>query len=124
MNDKRSMTKDRDGWAAMYEEILSRNEQLAKEIHRLKELNPEWTADMMKALERAVMERNALRSLCGELVEGLKSIRQLDKTNEYEYGQPDRDGHKPGIGHRWKTPREITRALIPKAQSLLSGEAK
>ena len=29
-----------------------------------------------------------------------------DRTPEYEYGQENRTGMKPGMGQRWKTPKE------------------
>lgn len=39
----------------------------------------------------------------------LQGVYLSDKTPEYEYGQPDRQGRKPGTGQRWKTPKEIAK---------------
>ena len=50
-----------------------------------------------------------LKAENARLVEALKDVERLDKT-EYDYGTPDRNGRLPdGIGQRWRTPREIAR---------------
>lgn len=81
----RAAVGDRNKWADMYIEILDRNKQLANELHRLKQLNPEWTADMMKALERAVAERDKLREENFRLRTDMsKGWYTAEKEAEYE----------------------------------------
>lgn len=46
--------------------------------------------------------------------EALESVFKLDKSREYDYGQADRNGNLPGVGQRWKTPKEIARSVLEK----------
>jgi len=43
--------------------------------------------------------------------EALATVERNDRTPTYEYGEPLRNGTKPGVGQRFKTPREIVRDL-------------
>lgn len=47
----------------------------------------------------------------------LEDCFKLDRSKEYEYGEPNRNGIKPGVGKRWLTPKEL-------AKSALGGEGK
>lgn len=53
-----------------------------------------------------------IQRLCSTALAALRALQGVylsDKTPDYEYGQPDRQGRKPGAGQRWKTPKEIAK---------------
>jgi septal ring factor EnvC (AmiA/AmiB activator) len=64
------------------------------------------------ARENANKDRDAWKQKAERLAEALKSCEQLDRTPEYRYGEPDRQGHMPGIGKRWKTPKEKAKEAL------------
>lgn len=42
----------------------------------------------------------------------LKDAFRLDRSKEYEYGEPNRNGVKPSTGQRWLTPKEIAKEAL------------
>lgn len=72
-------------------------------------------SEVMNEADRIDTDARRIAELEGEverLAKVLKSIPTLDKTPEYEYGEPDRNGNKPGSGKRWKTPAESSRDAL------------
>ncbi|HEX7046996.1 MAG TPA: hypothetical protein VF275_05445 [Gammaproteobacteria bacterium] len=71
--------------------------------------------DLQNAAEEqrlGLIERDALRARIAELEARLLNCYETDRTEEYEYGEPTRNGRKPSAGSRWLTPKEMVRETL------------
>ncbi len=59
-----------------------------------------------------------LKQALAVAVETLESAIKLDRSVEYKYGEHDRQGYKPGIGQRWKTPKELAKDALAKIEGM------